>query len=117
MAHSTDPVCRACHSKIDPLGFSFERFDGSGKLRTTDNGKPVDSAALAEALSTSEAVRSCFARQLFRAGAGAQPADSAESEEAFLEAWSAVPAAAQGNIVETLIAYVKSSLFSHRRVQ
>lgn len=134
VAHSTDPVCRACHSKIDPFGFSFERFDGSGKLRTMDNGKPVDSAvdvamgkdvdgayadsaALAEALSTSEAVRSCFARQLFRAGAGAQPADSAESEEAFLEAWSAVPAAAQGNIVETLITYVKSSLFSHRRVQ
>lgn len=35
-----------CHSTfINPLGFAFENYDGLGRLRTTDNGKPVDTSA------------------------------------------------------------------------
>ncbi|WP_437664737.1 DUF1592 domain-containing protein [Sorangium sp. So ce1182] len=138
--HSTDAECRSCHNSIDPFGFSFEQFDGMGKLRDkvdghlVDNGHPVDSAvtvamgadidgayadsnALAQALSTSKTVRSCFARQVFRASAGRSGKSAAESEDSFVRAWEAAPEAEQGKIVETLVSYVKSSLFSHRRPQ
>lgn len=135
--HSTDDACSSCHAHIDAVGFAFERFDGIGKFRgpnDLDSGKPVDSTvtvavgadfdgtypdsnALAAALANSQSVRSCFARHLFRASAGRSGAAHAESEESFLRAWESIPEAQQGNIVETLIAYVKSSLFSHRRAQ
>jgi len=36
------PACMSCHVTINPLGFSFERFDAVGRLRATDNQKPVD---------------------------------------------------------------------------
>ncbi len=34
--------CMACHSNINPLGFSLESFDAIGRSRTVENGKPVD---------------------------------------------------------------------------
>lgn len=40
--HSADPVCRACHQLIDPLGFGFESYDGVGAFRSTENGLPID---------------------------------------------------------------------------
>ncbi len=43
IAHQKNPACAACHSKIDPLGFPFERYDAVGKLRATyADGKPVE---------------------------------------------------------------------------
>lgn len=39
------PACMSCHVTINPLGFSFERFDAVGRLRATDNAKPVDDRA------------------------------------------------------------------------
>jgi hypothetical protein len=34
--------CNSCHSMINPLGFTLERFDAIGRLRQNENGKPVD---------------------------------------------------------------------------
>ncbi len=31
--HSSSPTCRACHSRIDPIGFSLENFDYFGRWR------------------------------------------------------------------------------------
>lgn len=31
--HSSNPTCRACHSRIDPIGFSLENFDFFGQWR------------------------------------------------------------------------------------
>lgn len=42
--HSADAACAGCHSLIDPVGFSFEHYDGVGSFRTHDNGKPVDAS-------------------------------------------------------------------------
>ena len=42
--HRANPVCAACHSRIDPLGFALENFDAIGKWRTTDAGTPVDAS-------------------------------------------------------------------------
>ncbi|MEY3110279.1 MAG: hypothetical protein RL079_964 [Verrucomicrobiota bacterium] len=39
---TSKPACMSCHVTINPLGFSFERFDAVGRVRTTDNKKPVD---------------------------------------------------------------------------
>ena len=39
------PACQSCHVTINPLGFSFERFDAVGRVRATDNRKPVDAVS------------------------------------------------------------------------
>jgi hypothetical protein len=40
----TSPAsCQSCHGIINPLGFTLERFDAIGRLRNSENGKPVDS--------------------------------------------------------------------------
>jgi hypothetical protein len=42
--HRADPKCAICHSKLDPLGFGLENFDGIGGWRTKDNKKDIDSS-------------------------------------------------------------------------
>ena len=43
-AHRKDPACAGCHRRLDPPGFGLENFDGIGKWRDSDNGKPVDAS-------------------------------------------------------------------------
>jgi Protein of unknown function (DUF1588)/Protein of unknown function (DUF1592)/Protein of unknown function (DUF1595)/Protein of unknown function (DUF1587) len=145
-AHATDPACAFCHTAIDSLGFSFELYDGMGKLQTQDHGQAVnskttvsmakdfdgdfaDSNALATALSNSAVVRECFARNAFRASAGRSDDNVAVAENAFVDYWKAQPAPApdathpqpasalQGSILETLRAYITSPTFTQRRAQ
>ncbi len=40
--HRANPVCASCHSRMDPLGFALENFDGVGKWRTKDAGSVID---------------------------------------------------------------------------
>jgi hypothetical protein len=40
--HTASAACSSCHQYIDGVGFGFEGFDGIGKLRTVENGMPVD---------------------------------------------------------------------------
>lgn len=40
--HRADPVCAGCHAVMDPLGFSFERFDAIGKARDKDASGAID---------------------------------------------------------------------------
>lgn len=45
--HMQNPACAACHSKIDPMGFPFERYDAVGKYRQTyGDGKPVEDSTV-----------------------------------------------------------------------
>jgi len=44
LAHASEEPCKSCHQLMDPIGFGFERFDGVGRYRTTENGKPIDTA-------------------------------------------------------------------------
>ena len=41
-AHRTNPVCNACHARMDPLGFGLENFDAIGRWRTMDGKFPID---------------------------------------------------------------------------
>jgi len=42
--HRANPVCASCHSKMDPLGFGLENYDGIGQWRTMDGKFPIDSS-------------------------------------------------------------------------
>ncbi|MCW3100297.1 MAG: hypothetical protein JWL77_5915, partial [Chthonomonadaceae bacterium] len=35
-------ACNGCHGLINPLGFTLERFDAIGRLRTEESGQPVN---------------------------------------------------------------------------
>jgi hypothetical protein len=43
--HRANPVCAACHARMDPLGFALENFDATGQWRDLEDGRPVDSSA------------------------------------------------------------------------
>jgi hypothetical protein len=132
--HAFDEECVGCHATIDPLGFALENFDGMGKLRTTENGLPIDtavtiaegtdfdgtyadSAALALALSRSASVKACLARQLFRSSAARSDASVRGAEAAFVELWQGLPAEQQDRLADVLVAYVKSPAFVERRAE
>ena len=68
--------CPTCHGQINEPGFSFEGFDAIGRVRTTENGAPVDTTGaitldgeripfdhagdLVEALAVSDEARNCY---------------------------------------------------------
>ena len=35
-------ACMTCHEIINPLGFALEQFDGIGRLRKTEKGRPIN---------------------------------------------------------------------------
>ena len=43
--HRKNPVCATCHVRMDPLGFSLEHFDATGRWRTEADGVPIDASA------------------------------------------------------------------------
>ncbi len=44
--HASVAECAVCHRRIDPLGFSLERYDAIGRLREKDSaGLPIDCRA------------------------------------------------------------------------
>jgi hypothetical protein len=44
--HRKNPACSSCHSRMDPLGFALENFDGVGRWRTRGEADtPIDTAA------------------------------------------------------------------------
>ncbi len=81
--HQTREVaCMACHSIINPLGFSLEHYDAVGRFRTKDKKKPIDVTSvyktpdgeavklagarqLAEFIADNEMAQKSFVRQLF----------------------------------------------------
>jgi len=87
--HASDPVCNACHSKIDPVGFAFEHYGALGEWRDHwDNGIPVDASGTLEepagsfvgvpemltVIDGGDRVRDCYAQQWFQYGTG-RPAE------------------------------------------
>ncbi|AKT38762.1 DUF1592 domain-containing protein [Chondromyces crocatus] len=87
--HSTNMACASCHRLVDPIGFAFEQFDGIGRLRDDDNGKPLDVSGeivastqtdgafsgtdeLTQKLAGSPEVHDCFSLQWMRFGYGVE---------------------------------------------
>jgi hypothetical protein len=42
--HRLDLGCAGCHKLTDPIGFALEGFDPIGRLRTEDDGHPIDTS-------------------------------------------------------------------------
>jgi len=44
--HRANAVCASCHSRMDPIGFALENFDGVGQWRDKDagSGTPIDAS-------------------------------------------------------------------------
>ncbi len=76
-------ACSTCHTLINPLGFSLEKFDAIGSLRTHENGYAVDAnggyrtrtgqdirftgaRGLADFLADSDEVHGAFVEKLFQ---------------------------------------------------
>jgi hypothetical protein len=45
-AHRTNPVCAACHTMMDPLGFGLENFNAIGQWRDKDGAFPIDPSGM-----------------------------------------------------------------------
>ena len=45
-AHRQNPACAACHTRMDPLGFALENFDGIGRWRTVDGTAQIDASGV-----------------------------------------------------------------------
>lgn len=125
--HGKVACARACHEKMDPLGFAFEHFDGLGKFRGTDGGKPVDASGTVEidgkpvsftkatdlvgALANSDAVRACFTRHWFGFALGrTMSGDDAGS----MNRAHAAFAAKQFDVRELLVAATTTRSFLYR---
>ena len=42
--HRANPACAGCHSRMDPIGFAMENFDGIGRWRERDGDSPIDAS-------------------------------------------------------------------------
>jgi hypothetical protein len=84
--HVSDPVCAACHGKMDPIGFALEHFDAIGAWRATDgeyaidtrgtlpDGRSFDGAIeLGRTLKEDPALPACIVRQVFTYAMGRRP--------------------------------------------
>ncbi len=45
-AHRNSPACMGCHSKMDPIGFALENFDGIGRWRDDEDGNEIDTTGV-----------------------------------------------------------------------
>ena len=77
----------------------------------------ADSNALATALAASPTVAACAPVQFFRGSTGRSDATGnlTDGETAFQHIWSQLSPDKQGNVVEILVAYIRSPLFAQRR--
>lgn len=95
--HQTDPICKACHVLMDPLGLALEQYDGIGSFRTEDRGTVIDPsgvfksgagevpfanpAELGQIIATAPSVSRCVAEHVFAygLGRGARPGSDFDS--------------------------------------
>jgi hypothetical protein len=126
--HEVNAACSACHTLMDPIGFGFENYDGIGRYRTTDGGKPVDAsgaltgtdvdgmftgvAQLGAMLAKSPTVESCVGTQWFRyaMGRAEQTADACS-----LAAMTKTFHDAGGDLRTLPMAIVQTPAFLYRR--
>jgi len=90
--HSANAACSACHQLMDPIGLTFENYDGAGRFRTTAHNRAIDVSGevvrsdvpgsfqgltgLAQKLASSQKVKSCMARSWFRYAYGRAETDA-----------------------------------------
>ncbi|MDP1828223.1 MAG: DUF1592 domain-containing protein [Archangium sp.] len=126
-AHSQSDGCAGCHKFIDPVGFTFENYDGLGLWRDTENGQPIDAsggvkisrdtavlgdvngvAELSAKLAGSRNVHDCVAKEFYRFALG-RPLNQADTCTATLIGDRFMTSG--GNFRELMLAIVQSDAF------
>jgi hypothetical protein len=130
LARTSGGTCAACHGTINPVGFTFEHYDGLGRHRTEEltSGRPIDARGalsgtdvdgelrdateLGARIASSGRARTCFADRFFRRAMGRAPGalDTCSVEEVserFRET---------GSMRDLLIAIGASDSFRHLNV-
>jgi mono/diheme cytochrome c family protein len=74
--------CMSCHGMINPLGFTLEKFDAIGRVRTQENGRPVDATGSYQSR-TGKVVKFSGVRDLAHFLAGSEDAQGAFVEKLF----------------------------------
>jgi hypothetical protein len=126
-AHRTSPSCSGCHRLMDPVGLGFEHFDGVGRWRDMDGGKPIDATGelvdtdvdgafdgvveLANKLGQSAQVRECMVRQWFRFSYGRGESDA---DQCTLQTLGAAFDQTHGDINQLLVALTQTDVFFYR---
>jgi len=128
---TSNPSCAACHSLMDPTGFTLEGLDPIGRTRTTDNGGLVDTSAnlgvslngqlgaavngprdLAQHLSTATETARCLAKQWLTFALGRDLNTAADLKEA--DGVHSLFAKAGLNLQQLIAAAVQTDLFLGR---
>lgn len=42
--HRSEPVCKSCHARMDPIGLALENYNAVGMWRDREGGEPIDTA-------------------------------------------------------------------------
>jgi hypothetical protein len=123
-AHLHANACVGCHGSMDPMGFAMEHYDGIGRFRDDDEGRPIDATGqlpngakfdgllqLATLLKQDPRLPGCVAKQMFTYALGRDP----QSDEQPLLDGLTSDLAASGNRLRALVlALVQSRAFQWR---
>jgi hypothetical protein len=126
--HRKNPVCAACNTSMDPLGFALENFDALGRWRTSDDGLPIDASGMlpdgsrfdgpaqlrSVLLDRREAIVNTIILKLLAYALG-RPARYSDMPAVRTIAWDGAP----GNYrwSSTIVGIVKSAPFQMKRIE
>lgn len=127
--HSDSDECAGCHKKMDPIGLTFEHYDGNGRWRDAEsatlpidvtgeilftwdaNGPVADALEVAHRLAESEQTRECYVTQWFRYAHGR---DTGFADECNVFDLMQAFSASNWNIKELLVALTQTEAFRFR---
>lgn len=124
--HITNPSCAGCHSLMDPIGYAFEMFGPDAKVRTTDNGSPIDASgtfnnqnfdgaqSFVSLLAQSTAINACATKMLYTFALGVVPTTGDANNIADL---TNAYAGAGGHMRDLIKIMAMSNMFRQRRAQ
>lgn len=118
-----------CHgTTINPIGFAFENFDSMGQIRTTDNGKPVDTTGqvdmvdgtkswdgapqLTAVLAEAPSVHTCYAMHLAEFTLAR---DIAGGDQALIDSIGTISMNTSASIKDIVLAIVSDPSFLTRK--
>ena len=124
-----NPACAGCHTLMNPIGFIFENYDGTGQWRDQQNGKDIDATGevvrtddidgvydgaveLASALASSTQVQECVSSQWFRF---AYNRTVTSDDSCSIEQLNDVFRSSSFNIRALLVALTQTNAFLYRR--
>jgi Protein of unknown function (DUF1592)/Protein of unknown function (DUF1588)/Protein of unknown function (DUF1595)/Protein of unknown function (DUF1587)/Protein of unknown function (DUF1585) len=134
---TADPLCMACHRRINPVGFLFENYDTLGAYtKVDDNGQPVNAAGtlvgavtstgdddavvnvptasaveLSKNIAGSASVAQCLVKQLYRYTVKRKETDG---DTVSIDALAGAFVGTAQNMPELLVGLTKTSAFTSR---